>query len=89
MVKDSDLPEAGTEGVGLEVDERLPGKGSIIETTERNLLHSIMQILCWYVQEKWSACASWTEWRLLHDEPFLYLAWADKQWRSDKEVVSW
>ena len=45
MEKDSDLPETGTKGVGLEVGERLPGKGSIIETTERNLLHSIMQVL--------------------------------------------
>ena len=70
MEKDSDLPETGIEGVGLEVHERLPGKGSIIETTEWNLLHSIMQVLCWYVQEKWSASASWTEWRLLHDKPF-------------------
>ena len=52
MEKDSDLPETGTEGVGLTEDERLPGKGSMIETTERNLLHSIMQVLCWYVQEK-------------------------------------
>ena len=34
MEKDSDLPETGIEGVGLEVHERLPGKGSIIETTE-------------------------------------------------------
>ena len=89
MEKDSDLPETGTEGVGLTVDERLPGKGSMIETTERNLLHSIMQVLCWYVQEKWSPSASWTEWRSLLDKPFLYLAWPDKQRRSDKDVVFW
>lgn len=70
MEKDSDLPETGIEGLGLEVDESLPGKDSIIESSERNLLHSLMQVQCWYEQEKWSPSASWTEWRLLHDKPF-------------------
>lgn len=52
MEKDSDLPETGIEGLGLEVDESLPGKDSIIESSERNLLHSLMQVQCWYEQEK-------------------------------------
>lgn len=41
MEKDSDLLETGTKGVERKVCERLPAKGSIIETTERNLLRSI------------------------------------------------
>lgn len=58
MEKDIDLPETGTKGVGLKLCERLPGKGSITETTEGNLLHSIIQVLCCYVQEKWCVVLS-------------------------------
>ena len=52
MEKDSDLPGTGTRGIGLEVCEHPPGNGSIIETTERNLLHSMTKVLLCYVEGK-------------------------------------
>lgn len=44
MEKDSDLTETGTKAVELKECERLADKGSILETTERNLLHSIILV---------------------------------------------
>lgn len=52
MEKDSDLSGTGTKGIGLKVCERPPGNGSIIEATERDLLHSITQVLLCYVEGK-------------------------------------
>lgn len=62
MEKDSDLPETATKGLGLRVCVRLPGKGSIIETTERNLLRSMIRVFCCYVQEKLWVTVSFVNW---------------------------
>lgn len=46
--KDNDLLETGSKGVGDTAGERRAGKGSKIDTAERHLIHSIIQVSCYF-----------------------------------------
>ena len=86
MEKDNDLPETGTKGVGLKVCRRLTGNGSIIETTERDLLHSIYKFCVATCKKSYQLL-----FHELNDGCFttnlIYTSPADKQRRSDKDVI--
>lgn len=87
MEKDSDLTETGTKAVELKGCEHPADKGSILETTERNLLHSIILVFFLVL------CAICDEllFHELNDDcfmaNFIYTTPANKQMRSDKVVV--
>lgn len=86
MEKDSDLLETGAMGVGVKRCELLPGNGSVIEATGRNLLSSI-QVLVFATCKKSDELLFHTPNDGWFTANLIYTSSADKQRRSDKDAV--